>query len=140
MPTTVGRGRMHREAINPDGLIDSTGIGYSQAVVADGTFYMSGQVGWDADFELAGDDIASQARQAFANVETLLAEVEADLSNVAKVTSYLVEPHDRLEAYLGVWNEVFEEEPYPCHTLLGVDQLAQEGCLVEIEVEVPLGE
>ena len=129
---------MARQTINPDGLIDSTGIGYSQAIVENGTFYMSGQVGWDADFQLAGDDVQSQARQAFENVETLLSEVDADLSDVAKVTSHVVDPHDRLEAYLAVWDEVFETEPYPCHTILGVDQLAQEGLLVEIEVEVPL--
>lgn len=131
---------MDRKAINPDGLIDSTKIGYSQAVVADGTFYMSGQVGWDADFELAGDDIESQARQAFENVETLLAEVDAELSDVAKVTSHLVDAQDNLEEYLAVWNDLFESEPYPCHTILGVAQLAQPGFLVEIEVEVPIEE
>ena len=131
---------MDREAINPDGLIDSTKIGYSQALVEDGTFYMSGQVGWDADFQMAGDDIRSQAEQAFENVETLLAEVDAELADVAKVTSYLVDPNDHLETYLEVWNEVFEKEPYPCHTILGVAQLAQEQFLVEVEVEMSIGE
>lgn len=131
---------MDREAINPDGLIDSTKIGYSQAVVTNGTFYMSGQVGWDADFELAGDDIDSQARKAFENVETLLAEIDADLSDVAKVTSHLVDAQANLEAYLAVWNDIFDSEPYPCHTILGVAELAQPGFLVEIEVEVPIEE
>ena len=131
---------MDRETINPDGLIDSTKIGYSQAIVENGTFHMSGQVGWDENFQVAGDDIRSQAEKAFENVETLLAEVDAELGDVAKVTSYLVDAQDNLEEYLAVWNETFEEEPYPCHTILGVAELAQEPFLVEIEVEVSIGE
>ena len=128
------------EAINPDGLIDATEIGYSQAVVAGGTLYASGQVGWDADFEVAGDDVESQARQAFENVAVLLAEVDADLDEVAKVTSYLVDPEDRVEDYLAVFSETFDEEPYPAHTILGVEALARPEFLVEVEVEVPLPE
>jgi hypothetical protein len=36
-----------------------------------------------------------------------------------------------------VYWETFSE-PYPCHTVLGHEQLANEDYLVEIEVEVPL--
>ncbi|MFB6121827.1 MAG: RidA family protein [Halobacteriaceae archaeon] len=71
---------MSRETIQPDGLIDAPSIGYSHAIVEDGTLYMSGQVGWDEEFELAGEDVQSQARKAFENVETLLAEVDGRVS------------------------------------------------------------
>ncbi len=127
-----------REVINPDGLIDSTGIGYNQAVVADGTFYMSGQVGWDEKFQLAGDDIQSQTKKAFENVETLLAEVDRSLDDVAKVTAHIVDSHKNRDGFFEVWNEVYDGESYPCLTVLGPEQLAQEDFLVEIEVEVPL--
>lgn len=129
---------MDRRTINPDGLIDSTGIGYSQAIVQNGTLFMSGQVGWDADFELAGDDIESQTRRAFENVEVILDEVGKELGDLAKVTSYLVDPHARLEEYLEVWNEIFEGKPRPCHTILGVEQLARERFLVEVEAELAM--
>jgi len=85
---------MARQYLEPDGLIDASSIGYSHGIVADGTLYMSGQVGWDESFELAGEDVTAQTRQAFENVETLL----------------------------------------------GPQQLAQDGLLVELEVEVPIDE
>lgn len=129
---------MSREPIQPDGLIDAPSIGYSHAVVEDGTFYMSGQVGWDEEFELAGDDVQSQARKAFENVETLLAEVDKSLADVTKVTAHIVDLHENREDFFEVCQEVYAEPPYPCLTLLGPDQLAQPGMLVELEVEVPI--
>lgn len=129
---------MTREIINPDGLIDSTGIGYNQAIIEDGTLYMSGQVGWDESFDLAGTDIQSQTRQAFENVDTLLAEAGRSLEDVTKVTAHIVEPHDNLDGFFDVWETIYDEQPLPCLTVLGPHQLAQEGLLVEVEVEVPV--
>jgi reactive intermediate/imine deaminase len=128
---------MERRSINPDSAPDSSAHGYSHAIIAGDTFYMSGQVGMDGDRNLAGEDIAAQTRQAFDNVEAILAEIERDLSDVVKVKAHIVDPHERFEAY----NEVYQErfgEPYPCHTVLGVEQLAGPEYLVEIEVEVPV--
>ena len=123
--------------IEPDGLIDTQRMHYSQAIVEeDGSVYMSGQVGWDDQFEIAGDDITSQARQVYENVEILLEDADRDLEDVRKVTSYLVDAPANLEDYLAVWEDVFDEEPYPCHTILGVDSLALEEFLLEVEVEL----
>jgi hypothetical protein len=57
-----------------------------------------------------------------------------------KVTTHIINPHDRyFEGYKSVYWETFDE-PYPCHTVLGADQLAHEQYLLEIEVEVPFSE
>lgn len=127
---------MVKRAINPDGLVDATQIGYSQAIVAGDTLYTSGQVGWDDEFTLAGDDIVSQTRQAFDNVETLLSAAGTSMEDVTKVTAHVVDPHEHRDGFLEVWREVFPTEPYPCLTILGPQQLAQTGFLVELEVEV----
>ena len=129
---------MSREHVNPDGLIDAPSIGYSHAVVADGTLYASGQVGWDADFSIAGDDIESQTRQAFENVETLLDAVDRSLSDVAKVTAHIVDPPERRDGFFEVWHEVYPDPPYPALTILGTHALAQEDLLVELEIEAPV--
>jgi enamine deaminase RidA (YjgF/YER057c/UK114 family) len=129
---------MSREEINPDGLIDSKSIGYNQAIVEDGTLYMSGQVGWDDEFQLAGNDIESQTRKAFENVEAILDEIGKSLSDITKVTAHIVDPHERTDGFFEVWNGIYSSEPYPCLTILGPQQLAQEGFLVEIEIEVPV--
>lgn len=129
---------MGRDATNPTDLADTTSLAFSQAVVAGGSLYLSGQPGWDGDFE-ADDDIAGQSRQAFENVRRLLAAFDLDVADVGKVTTYLTDPPSQLGAYREAWKETFEA-PYPCHTAIGVDQLAREDLLVEVEVEVPYGD
>jgi len=129
---------MSREVINPDGLVDAPSIGYNHGIVEDGTLYTSGQVGWDENFEVAGEDNESQTRKAFENVETLLGEVDATLDDVTKVTAHIVDPPAHREGFFEVWNEVYADQPYPCLTILGPQKLAQEDFLVELEVEAPV--
>jgi len=129
---------MERLAINPGPLKDARGIGYNHAIIANGQFYMAGQVAMDSESNIIGDDIETQARKAYENVEILLGAIGKGTADVTKVTTHIVEPHERyFEGYKQVYLETFEE-PYPCHTVLGAHQLAHEGYLVEIEVEVPL--
>lgn len=131
---------MARYAINPPALKDARSIGYNHAIVADGTFYMAGQVAMDEDSTIVGDDIATQARKAYENVGRLLRAVGKGLDDVVKVTTHIIEPNERYyDGYKTVYRETFDE-PFPCHTVLGTHQLAHEDYLVEIEVDVPLSE
>lgn len=130
---------MARRTVNPDALPDPSEYGYNHAIVADGTLYMSGQVGMDGDRTLASEDIEGQAGQAFENIAEICEAVDRSLQDVVKVTAHIVDPHSRFEDYNDVYLESFEE-PYPCHTVLGVEQLAGPDYLIEIEAEVPLGE
>ncbi|MFB6361532.1 MAG: RidA family protein [Halobacteriales archaeon] len=129
---------MARYAINPAPLKDARSIGYNHAIIDDGTFYMAGQVAMDADSNIIGDDIETQARKAYENVGILLESIGKGFEDVAKVTTHIIEPHKRyFEGYKTVYRETFDE-PYPCHTVLGTHQLAHEEYLVEVEVEVPI--
>lgn len=130
---------MARETITHEDLPDSSEHSYSHAIVADGRLYMSGQVGMDGDRNLAGEGMTAQAKQAFANVENICEAVDRDLQDVVKVTAHIVDPHSRFAAYQAVWDDTFET-PYPCHTVLGVEQLAGPEYLIELEVEIPLGD
>lgn len=131
---------MERLVINPPELKDARAIGYNHAVVAGDEFHMAGQVAMDADSNVVGDDVGTQARRAYRNVGILLDAVGKGLDHVAKVTTHVVEPHSRYyDGYKEVYLDTFDE-PYPCHTVLGADQLAHEDYLLEIEVEVPLSE
>lgn len=129
---------MPRYAINPPELKDAREIGYNHAIVDNETFYMAGQVAMDADSTVVGDDIETQARKAYENVAILLGAIGKSLDDVAKVTTHIVDPREQYyDGYKAVYWETFDE-PYPCHTVLGHDQLANENYLVEIEVDVPL--
>lgn len=131
---------MTRYAINPPQLKDAREIGYNHAILHGQTFYMAGQVAMDSASNVVGDDIETQARKAYENVETLLDAVGKTVADVAKVTTHIVDPKTHYyEGYKAVYLETFSE-PYPCHTVLGHDQLANEEYLVEIEVEVPFSE
>jgi 2-iminobutanoate/2-iminopropanoate deaminase len=130
---------MARTEVMPEGLYDSTERQYVHAVVADGTLYMSGQVATDRDGAVVGDDIETQTRRAFENVGEILDAVGADFDDVVKVTSYLVAIHDDYDGYKSAFAEFFDD-PLPCHTMLGVADLASEDFLVELEVEVVLPE
>ncbi|WP_207592498.1 Rid family hydrolase [Halomontanus rarus] len=131
---------MDRTEILPDELSDPTDHHFTPAIVANGTLYMSGQVGTDEDGCYVGDDVETQARQAFDNVGTILEAVGKDFDDVVKVTSYLVDIRTHYDAFSGVYRDVFAAEPYPCHTAIGVASLASDTPLVELEVEVPVAE
>ncbi|MFO7925259.1 MAG: RidA family protein [Halobacteriota archaeon] len=131
---------MTRYAINPRELKNAREIGYNHAIIHDETFYMAGQVAMDSDANVVGDDIETQARKAYQNVGILLETVGKRYADVAKVTTHIVDPKAHYyDGYKDVYWETFSE-PYPCHTVLGHEQLANEDYLVEIEVAVPFTE
>lgn len=60
----------------------------SQAVIHGDTVYLAGQVGTE------GADIATQARDALASVEAILAEAGSDKSRILSVTVWLADMAD----------------------------------------------
>lgn len=76
---------------------------YSQAIKAENTIYISGQLPIDATTgEFAGNDIKSQTKQSLENIKAVLAEVEADMSDVVKTTVLMKNIAD-----FGDMNEVY---------------------------------
>lgn len=129
---------MSTYAINPPELKDARDIGYNHAIVDEGRFYMAGQVAMDSEGTVVGDTIEAQAGKAYENVGILLEAIEKTYADVAKVTTHIVDPKAHYyDGYKTVYWDTFDE-PYPCHTVLGHEQLANEDYLVEVEVDVPL--
>jgi enamine deaminase RidA (YjgF/YER057c/UK114 family) len=125
---------MTLEFINPEEL--PTHESYTQVVTATGSrlVFVAGQVGEDAQGDLVGhDDLATQARQAFANVGRALAAAGARPGQVARITIYVV---DHRPEYLAEISEariaVFGDHK-PADTLLGVEALAEPGYLIEVD-------
>ncbi|MEY4173938.1 MAG: hypothetical protein RI900_1103 [Actinomycetota bacterium] len=104
-----------------------------QAVIAGDTIYMRGQVGTDFEGKLVGrGDAAAQAEQAMANVAQLLAECDATLEEIVKITIYLTDPRFREPVYqvVGRWLKGV----HPVSTGVVVAGLAQPDWLMEIDV------
>ena len=104
---------------------------YSQAIEANGTVYVSGQLPIDpATGEFAPGGIQAQARQSLTNMKNILAEAGMTMQNVVKVTVLLADIAD-----FAAVNEVYEEffsAPFPARSAFQVAALPK-GAGVEIE-------
>jgi 2-iminobutanoate/2-iminopropanoate deaminase len=68
---------------------------YSPAVQAGPTLYVSGQLGMNPEtLELVADDVESQTRQVFVNLQSVLAKAGYTLHDVVQCTVYLKEIKD----------------------------------------------
>lgn len=110
---------------------------YSQAIQANKTIYVSGQIPIDpATGEFAGEDIAAQTRQSLTNIRQILAAAGADMTNVVKTTVLLSDIAD-----FAAMNEVYAEffaEPYPARAAFQAAAIPK-GAKVEIEAIAVLG-
>ncbi len=106
---------------------------YSQAVVANGMVFVSGQLGINpATGDFAGEDFKSQAEQSLKNVGAILQAAGASFDNVVKVSVFLTD----MAANFATLNEVYAQyfkAPFPARSAVAVKTLPKNG-LVEIEV------
>ncbi len=126
---------MGRRTVNPPTVFDTLGYGFSQAVTTTGekTIHVSGQVGWDRNEALAGDDLETQIEAAFVNLAHVLSAAGAELVDVAALRIYVVESAaDDLSPVRRALGRTFPAEP-PAATWLVVRGLASPGLLVEVE-------
>jgi enamine deaminase RidA (YjgF/YER057c/UK114 family) len=80
--------------------------GYSRAVVDGEWIFVAGTTGFDYARMTIAEDPAEQARQAFRNIGTALAEAGASLADIVRVRYYLPNPAD-WPAVVSVLGEVF---------------------------------
>lgn len=113
-----------------------------QAVVADNTVYVRGQIGQNLDTsESVGiGDAAIQTEQAMANIDLLLKEAGARMEHLVKLTIYIVDPRYRETVYrtIGRWTRGV----HPISTGIVVSALARPEWLVEVDAVavIPEGE
>lgn len=122
--------------INPPGLNNSPA--YTQVVAAKpGTIiWVSGQTAQNSKGELVGKgDLKAQVNQAWENVRLALAGSGATFQDVVKVTTYVVnyKPSMRDDLRAARLHFMGDAKP-PAATLVGVQSLASEDWLIEIEV------
>ncbi len=107
-------------------------IGFSRAVRAGDTVYVSGTVAWGDDGKLVGEgDVYAQARQTLRNIERALEEAGATMRDVVRTRIYLTDMR-RWEEAARAHTEAFAEVK-PAASMLEVSGLAEPAMLVEIE-------
>jgi enamine deaminase RidA (YjgF/YER057c/UK114 family) len=114
--------------------------GYTHVVIVNQgkLVFISGQVGMDKDGKISRD-FASQARQAFSNIQAALATAGAKPANLVKLNYYVVGlNHDKLLALREARDKVIDKDHPPASTLAGVQALFHEDVQLEIEAEAVL--
>jgi 2-iminobutanoate/2-iminopropanoate deaminase len=112
---------------------------YSQAVLAGGVLYCSGQIALDPTSGLlvGGGDVEAETRQALANLQAVLAAAGTSPEQVVRTTVYLTNLEDfgRVNA---LYAEVFGQGVSPARACVQVAALPK-GALVEIDaIAVPV--
>ncbi len=112
---------------------------YSQAVIADKTLYVSGQIGMTADKgELVSGGVQAQAKKALENMGEILKAAGASFNSVVKTTVLLADMKD-FAAVNEVYGKVFDGPSKPARAAYQAAGLPK-GALVEIEAVAVLGD
>ena len=121
--------------LNPDGVFDPSQI-YTHIVVPPPgrTVFFAGQWGGDLKGVLVEGGFGAQVEQAFANVRRHLAALGIGPGEVGKLTHYVVELDQDKRAALHEHIATIWPTDKPASTLLGVNRLAREGMLYEVDV------
>ncbi|WP_088014769.1 RidA family protein [Gottfriedia acidiceleris] len=103
---------------------------YSQAIIANGLLYTSGQIPLTVEGNIVEGGIEEQTKQVFANLKAVLEEAGTDLSKVVKTTVFLKD----LSTFVD-FNDIYEEffnGHKPARSCVEVARLPKD-VLVEIE-------
>lgn len=103
---------------------------YSQAIVANGFVFTSGQIALTKEGDFVDGDVKTQAIQVLTNLEAVLDSCGSGLDKVVKTTMFLADMND-----FAVANEVyasFFKEHKPARSTIAVKTLPK-GALVEVE-------
>lgn len=94
---------------------------YSQAIIANGMVFTSGQIALNSNGELVSDDIVEQTKQVLRNLSEVLKEAGSSLDKVIKTTIFLSDMDD-FKAVNEVYTSCFEKHK-PARSTVAVKTL-----------------
>jgi 2-iminobutanoate/2-iminopropanoate deaminase len=107
--------------------------GYAQAVQVGDTIYVSGQVSHDDRGNIVGfGNMEVQMRQAYANIQKVLAEYNATMDNVVEEVLFVTDMDAAFAAAVKCRQEVFSGMPVVANTIVQIQRLAFPGLMIEI--------
>ena len=118
---------------NPAGLSKPAAGTYTQIVKAGKLVFIAGQTGTNAEGKVVGPGMKEQVDQVFANLQTALKSQGADLSHVAKMTTYVTSISEFRSPDVAAVRAKYVGSNPPANTLVQIQQLADPAYKVEIE-------
>jgi enamine deaminase RidA (YjgF/YER057c/UK114 family) len=126
---------MEKQFFNPSNVHRPRGYTHAVAVESGRLIFVAGQVAFDKDGNLVGKgDLRAQTDKALDNLVAALAAAGATPADVVKVNTYVVnyKPAD-YPIIREARARIFDGQNPPASTLIGVQALAIEELLIEIE-------
>jgi enamine deaminase RidA (YjgF/YER057c/UK114 family) len=107
--------------------------GYAQAVQVQDTIYIAGQVSHDDKGNIVGPgNMEVQMRQAYANIQKVLAEYKATMDNVVDEMLFVTDMESAFAAAVKCRQEVFSGTPVVASTIVQIQRLAFPELMIEI--------
>jgi enamine deaminase RidA (YjgF/YER057c/UK114 family) len=127
---------MSFETINPKSL--GRPRGYSNGLLtAPGArlLFIAGQIGWDEEQRLVGDDFVEQFERALRNLLAVVREAGGEPGGVARLVVYVTDKREYAArtAEIGERWRALMGRHFPAMTLVEVKSLLEDGAKVEIE-------
>jgi enamine deaminase RidA (YjgF/YER057c/UK114 family) len=115
--------------------------GFANGVVAEGRLvFLAGQIGWNAQQQFESTDFVAQARQALANIVTLVAEAGGAPEHITRLTWFVTDKTEYMsrQRELGETYRAVMGKNFPAMTLVQVVALVEDEAKVEIEATAVL--
>ena len=106
---------------------------YNQAVLANGTLYISGQIGlYPHNMEMVKGDVKKETEQVMENLKSVLDAVEMNFNHVVK-SSIFLENMDDFSAVNEVYGAYFDNETAPARETIAAKTLPKK---VRVEISM----
>jgi enamine deaminase RidA (YjgF/YER057c/UK114 family) len=115
--------------------------GFANGVVAEGRMvFLAGQVGWNAAQKFESTDFVHQARQALANIVTLVEVAGGKAEHITRLTWFVTDKKEYVSRLsdLGQAYRAVMGKNFPAMTLVQVTALVEDEAKVEIEATAVL--
>jgi len=125
---------MAHHIIQPEGWAPARG--YANGVLtADGTLYVGGQIGWEADQVFRTHDFIGQMEQALRNIMAVVEAAGGGAEHLVRLTWYVINKAEYLarQAEVGQAYRRVLGRNFPAMTMVVVAGLVEDEALLEIE-------
>lgn len=131
---------MNSKIIQPDGW--AAAKGYANGVLGkDGTLYVGGQIGWNADQVFVDHSFLGQMEQTLRNILAVVEAAGGSAEDLVRLTWFVTDKKEYVahQAEVGaVYRKVLGRN-FPAMTMVVVAALIEDEALIEIEATAYLG-
>jgi enamine deaminase RidA (YjgF/YER057c/UK114 family) len=131
---------MTHETIQPEGWAPTKGYANGM-LTADGTLYVGGQIGWNADQVFETHDFIGQMTQALRNIRDVVERAGGSAADITRLTWYVTDKKEYAARQLEIgkaYRDVLGRN-FPAMTMVVVAGLVEDEALVEIEATAVIG-